>query len=68
MSINSGWKVSSHIDGLNNFWGLTLRQNRKLKLRTIAIYTQEDRESGHVTAADEGYMLEGDSRSGYLDG
>lgn len=41
---------------------------RKLNIRTIAIYTEPDCASHHVLAADDAYLLDGESRSAYLDG
>ncbi|RAH79627.1 putative urea amidolyase [Aspergillus japonicus CBS 114.51] len=41
---------------------------KKLGIRTVAIYTESDSQSGHVGAADEAVLLTGDARAAYLDG
>lgn len=45
-----------------------IKAAKKLNIRTIAIYTEPDCASHHVLAADEAYLLSGESRSAYLDG
>ncbi|KAH7129878.1 putative urea amidolyase [Dactylonectria estremocensis] len=45
-----------------------IKAAKKLHIRTIAIYTEPDCASHHVLAADEAYLLSGESRSAYLDG
>lgn len=44
------------------------RTAKKLNIRTIAIYTENDAASAHVTAADEAVLLEGPESKAYLDG
>ncbi|KAH6886239.1 putative urea amidolyase [Thelonectria olida] len=45
-----------------------IKAAKKLNIRTIAIYTEPDCASHHVLAADEACLLDGESRSAYLDG
>src|SRR2546423_13474313 len=45
-----------------------IRTAKTLKLRTIAIYTEADAASAHVTAADEAILLAGPDSKAYLDG
>ena len=42
--------------------------NRRLGVRTVAIYTEPDSASQHVAQADESHLLEGDATRAYLDG
>jgi len=45
-----------------------LTSARKLHIRTIAIYTEADAASSHVSEADESVLLPGGNAQGYLDG
>lgn len=44
------------------------RTARRLNIRTIAIYTESDAASAHVTDADEAVLLSGPESKAYLDG
>ncbi|OJJ97419.1 hypothetical protein ASPACDRAFT_32204 [Aspergillus aculeatus ATCC 16872] len=41
---------------------------KKLGIRTVAIYTESDSQSGHVGTADEAVLLIGEARAAYIDG
>ena len=45
-----------------------IKTAKALEIRTVAIYTEADAASAHVTAADEAVLLSGPDSKAYLDG
>lgn len=62
-----GYTITIQFVDINCHW-LIIYAFRALNVRTIAIYTEPDAVSTHVSLADESVLLEGSPTKAYVDG